>query len=398
MKRYLSYLLSVLLVSCVPVRSDNPYASSLCTLSVRLQYPEGHENAGRQGVVVRLEEVNNLTEYTAVTSDRSTAEFRLPRGLYRVSVSDRMDRNIYNGTSDKVRLTDDMSLSLPLIYSKAGSLVIKEIYCGGCTMDPVTGNYQSDKYLILHNNDNRAVYLDSLCFGTLAPYNSHSNNPWGSIQDFAPVIQALWQFGGTGGSFPLNPGEDAVLCLNGAIDHTTQYHLSVNLNKPDYFVCYNNTYFYNTTYHPAPGDRIRQERILDVVEKTGQANAYTFSINSPTAVIFRPEEGVSIREYVKREGSIVQIPGSGTDRVVCIPWEWILDGVEVFNGSATNNNKRMRSDVDAGYVMLSETFKGRSLMRKTDEELSAANGYEVLCDSNNSSEDFYERQSASLHE
>ena len=37
-------------------------------------------------------------------------------------------------------------------------------------------------------------------------------------------------------------------------------------------------------------------------------------------------------------------------------------------------------------------------MRRTDEELSALVGYEVLADTNNSSVDFYERDKQSLHE
>lgn len=389
-------LLLLLLCACVRPDSVNPYDGKLCTMNIRLQYPEGYQQAARAGVEVKLEEINTLGRFSTFTADDACATANLPRGFYRISVSDRLDKDIFNGTVDKFLFTSESEITVELTYSKAGSLVIKEIYCGGCTKEPAVGTYQSDKYIILHNNDIGTVYLDSLCFGTLAPYNSNSNNPWGGIMDFAPIIQALWQFGGDGTSFPLAPGEDAVLCLNGAIDHTTMYPLSVNLNNADYFVCYNQTYFTNTSYHPVPGDQIRTDHILDVVEKLGQANAYAFSQNSPTVIIFRPE-GCSIREFIKREGSIIQIPGSTVDRVVKIPWEWIIDGVEVFNGSTTSNNKRIRSDVDAGYVTLSATAKGRSLMRLVDEEASMANGYEVLRDSNNSSEDFVELKQASLH-
>ena len=37
-------------------------------------------------------------------------------------------------------------------------------------------------------------------------------------------------------------------------------------------------------------------------------------------------------------------------------------------------------------------------MRKVDESQSAASGYEVLMDTNNSMNDFYEREKQSLHE
>ena len=48
------------------------------------------------------------------------------------------------------------------------------------------------------------------------------------------------------------------------------------------------------------------------------------------------------------------------------------------------------------------TFTGKDealeLMRYVDEEASAVSGYEVLADTNNSSNDFYETEKQSLHE
>ena len=52
---------------------------------------------------------------------------------------------------------------------------------------------------------------------------------------------------------------------------------------------------------------------------------------------------------------------------------------------------------DAGFVLQSDVFKGHTLRRKVDEKASAENGYEVLVDTNNSSNDFYESEIQSLH-
>ena len=54
--------------------------------------------------------------------------------------------------------------------------------------------------------------------------------------------------------------------------------------------------------------------------------------------------------------------------------------------------------MDAGYVTLSETFKGHTLMRQVDHQATDAGGYEVLLDTNNSNTDLYERETQSLHE
>jgi hypothetical protein len=285
-------------------------------------------------------------------------------------MSGRNGDDMFNASADKVVVSGgDRTLTLNLAISKAGSLIIKEIYCGGCKKLPEEGDYQADQYFILHNNHFEVQYLDGLCFGTLSPYNSTSANPWGEI-DFVPLIQAVWQFPGGGDDFALQPGEDAVICLRGAIDHAAQYPLSVNLNKPDYFVCYNATYFPNTMYHPAPGDQISVDRYLDVVIKTGKANAYTLSNSSPTLVIFRAE-GVSIQDYVIVPENITPVPGSTVDNVVKIPFEWVLDAVEVFDARSASNQKRLVPTLDAGYVLQTDTFLGRSLMRHVDESASA---------------------------
>ena len=383
------------------------YDENMQTLTIKAIYPDGFESYAREGVKIKIEEINNGNSYSAQTDSTGKASVILSDGIYRVLVSDRHEEFFFNGTADNIRLVNgDMELSINLIRSKTGTILIKEIYCGGCLRSPQEGEYQFDKYIILHNNSPQTQYLDSLCFGSLDPYNSQGTNVWvdndentgASIyQDFSPIIQAVWQFGGNGSSFPIETGEDAVIAVCGAIDHASQYPLSVNLNKPGYFVCYNSTYFPNTLYHPAPGDNISPDRYLNVVIKTGVANAYPLSIFSPAIVIFKAE-GTTIQDFVKDPLNVVQKPGSKYDYVVKIPMEWIIDGVEVFYGGSSKNTKRLSPEIDAGYVTQSDIYLGHTLFRHTDEQASEISGYEILMDTNNSSTDFYERTQQSLHE
>lgn len=406
LKRYIYIVAAVIAVaSCVDVRDTDPYEGGLYSLSITADFPM--DGIDRSSIEVRVEDMNTGSRYVSQTDVEGVSQFNLPNGIYRINMSGRQDDLVFNAAADKIVLSGkDLSVRLKLTVSKAGSIVIKEIYCGGCKKLPQEGDYQSDQYFILHNNDYEVQYLDSLCFGTLSPYNSTGSNPWVSndmttgetqFPDFLPVIQAVWQFPGDGDDFPLQPGEDAVICVRGAIDHSAQYPLSVNLNKPDYFVCYNSTYFPNTTYHPAPGNLISQDRYLNVVIKTGRANAYTLSISSPTLVVFKAK-GVSAQEFVAVPDNITQVPGSTVDNVVKVPFEWVLDAVEVFEGGSSNNQKRLSPSVDAGYVELSDTFLGHTLMRRVDEQASAVSGYEILTDTNNSMNDFYETEIQSLHE
>lgn len=404
-----AYILTAIftLAACTDIRNSDPYKESLNILTVSAVYPQGHEDAAHEGVPVNVEDMNTASLYTLNTDATGTAVFKVPDGMYRVNMSDRQESDIYNGSADKFVVNGGSAeLKLKLSHSRSGSIVIKEIYCGGCLKLPQEGTYQADQYFILHNNDFNVQYLDSLCFGTLSPYNSNGANPWltkdpatgeSTLVDFLPVIQAIWQFPGDGDDFPLQPGEDAVVCARGAIDHTIQYPLSVNLNREGFFVCYNNTYFPNTMFHPAPGDKISTDRYLDVVIKTGKANAYTLSNSSPTLVLFKAE-GMTIQEFVGVTDNMTPVPGSLSDYVVKVPFEWVIDAVEVFDARSANNTKRLVPSLDAGYVLQTDTYLGRSLMRKTDEAMSASAGYEVLTDTNNSLNDFYETSQQSLHE
>lgn len=407
MKKFFYILTVILAAACAEIKDGNPYEGGLNTLSINVLFPEGFENTPKDVIEAVIEDMNTGSRYSRTSDVDGKVTLSLPNGLYRINMSGKSEGGIFNGAADKVVLSDnDLSLDLALLYSKAGSIVIKELYCGGCKKLPEEGNYQADQYFILHNNHYEVQYLDSLCFGTLSPNNATGSNPWVSkdsatgetiFSDFLPVIQAVWQFPGDGDDFPLQPGEDAVVCLRGAIDHTAQYPLSVNLNKPGYFVCYNITYFWNTMYHPAPGDQISDDRIIDVVIKTGQANAYTISISSPTLVIWK-SKGMSMHEFVNDTDNITPVPGSSVDNVVKVPFEWVYDAVEVFDARSTNNSKRLAPELDAGYIMQTDIYLGHSLMRHVDEEASSASGYEILADTNNSLNDFYETDKQSLHE
>lgn len=400
MKKFIPVIVLLSVLSgCLTLQNSNPYERSLCTLTVKAVYPGSYSSATRAGVPVEVEDINQGSRYLASTGEDGTVSLQLLRGLYRITVQDEQTIGIFNGSVDRYKFTRDGTVEVPLSFAKTSRLVFKEIYCGGCMKTPEQGTYQADQYAILHNNSAEDYYLDKLCIGTLAPYNSNSNNPYGNPPaDYLPVIQSVWQFPGDGRSFPLKPGEDAVVCFRGAIDHSKTYPESVNLNKEGYFVCYNQNYFPNPSYHPTPGDRISSDHYLDVVIKVGQANAYTLSINSPVLVAFTEPADTSMRDYVNMEGAIEQLPGSNTDRVVKVPFRWVEDAVEVFNGSSSSNSKRLLPSLDAGYITLSGTYLGHTLFRYTDEEKSGVAGYEVLKDSNNSSVDFYERTRQSLHD
>ena len=114
-------------------------------------------------------------------------------------------------------------------------------------------------------------------------------------------------------------------------------------------------------------------------------------------MIFRAPEGTTMKDFVADAGNIMQKPGSTNDRIVKLPVDWVLDGVEVFVKGGMNK-KRLAPGIDAGAVDFSGSYQGHTIFRKADEEASQVLGYEVLVDTNNSTNDFYEREKQSLHE
>ena len=157
MKQFIYILLLTvtgIFAGCTDIDKENPYDNQLHSLQVTAVYPDGYTDHLREGVTVKIEDVDRGNSYKAKTDKNGVAQFSLTKGIYRVQVSDKGGKDIFNGLADNVKLTSgDMSLNLPLIHSKAGTIIIKEIYCGGCTKLPLEGNYQSDKYIILHTGE-----------------------------------------------------------------------------------------------------------------------------------------------------------------------------------------------------------------------------------------------------
>ena len=169
-----------------------------------------------------------------------------------------------------------------------------------------------------------------------------------------------------------------------------------NLNGEGYFVCYNETYYPDPRSHPVPGDRIDPARHLRLLKKTGLAKVYVISNNSPAVILYRAPEGFDLEGYLADDGQSLIVRGSLS--YTRIPWEWLIDGVEVFDATGTTNAKRLRSDIDAGAVTFVGLPLGRTLHRRLDEQASEAAGYAIYQDTNNSSDDFYERATQSLRD
>ena len=66
--------------------------------------------------------------------------------------------------------------------------------------------------------------------------------------------------------------------------------------------------------------------------------------------------------------------------------------------TGATRTKRLRADIDAAGVEFSAMSQGHTLHRRLNETTTASAGFDVYYDTNNSSNDFYERETQSLRE
>ena len=314
-------------------------------------------------------------------------------------------------------------------------LIIKELYNGGCTKQDGSG-FQYDKGMILYNNCPQKIIASNLCIGFCAPYNAQGNNKnYGGdgkltyeSQNFIPMLNGIWYFPGT---LEIEPFTQVVININGAIDNTQTVPNSVNYAKPSYYAMYDpESGYVNTSYYPTPSELIPTSHYLKAV-KVALGNAWPISVSSPALVLFQIK-GTTPAEYATNTANYWYDGGNEGNQVyacVKIPNDWIIDAVEVYAaGYQDKCVKRLTSDIDAGYVWLTN-YQGHSLYRNVDQEFteersenagklvynyslgvdgstdpsgidaeaSIRNGAHIVyLDTNNSTEDFHERQRFSI--
>ena len=430
---------ATLLTAC---RSNYDERIELFDLTITLT---AQDNAGYsfEASPVELRGIGRDVMLTDTTDAKGVVHFKVPAGVYEASSSTsiKMGTNkflIANGNSGQIIIRGEetvTTVNVKMMISRVSQLVIKEIYNGGNMKDDGKV-FQFDKCIILYNNTAQSASFDNLCIGICSPYNSQGNNKWyvnsGQLvyetENYLPAIDGIWYFPHT---LTVEPYEQVVVNCHGAIDNTLTYPNSVNYANADYYCMYDpETGYTNASYYPTPASVIPPSHYLKAV-KTGISNAWAMSLTSPAVFLFLTQ-GVTPTAFATDVNNMTYIPSSAqTDinKVLKVPCDWILDGVEVFAaGYKSANFKRLTSDIDAGSVNLTNQH-GHTLYRNVDKastellpenegklvygyalgvdtstdpsgidaEASIKNGAHIVyMDTNNSTNDFHERQKCSL--
>ena len=409
---------------------ENGYATY--PVEIQLQYPDGL--VPQEGVLVSLKNTASDLVSTAPTDAKGVASFQLPAGLYEASATQELSQDndyyILNGLNSAVKC-DGQTVTVPLqlTASKSSPIVIKEFYFGGCLQNDGQKSFYNDKYVVLYNNSNVTVDLQDYGFTMLMPYNATGTNKdyvdgklFYEATQTLPVAAGAWYFE-PGTPVQLEPGKQLVVAINGAVDHTQTYTNSVDLSKGEYYCMYDMDQFNMESMYPAPSAAIPANHQLKCIE-FGLGKAWPLSQISPAFVVFK-QDHASLTQFVE---STETENLYGKLRRKMMPVSWIVDGIEVFKQGATNNQKRLLSTVDAGYLDFTNG-KGYTAYRNVnkaatealaenagklvydyagavmdtkdpsgiDAEASLAKGARIIyADTNNSTNDFHQRGISSL--
>lgn len=388
MKKLLTIMAaSLALLACEtdPTTSGNEPSITLYDIAVELSYPADSDILPIEGIAVVAKNINGTTT-TATTDSEGKAVMQLPEGKYEFSASDKRTAEGFSYTFNamvanvviaKDGAAEGFTIRLEMVGSRSGQILIKEIYAGGCQKDDGSGVYQFDKYITIYNNSAEPATLDNFGVGMANPFNAHaSNNNYvdGTLtyadQGFTPSASGIWFMQHP---ITLQPYEEKVIAVNGAINHTTTYANSVDLSNADYCM-YDPEVLANTSYYPAPSESIATEDYMKVCF-VGMGNAWAFSAVCPGVFIFNLDSDIDPLSYGMATENIYYPSGQEGNAVyacVKIPNEAILDAVEVYSAEHIDDSlPRFSNTLEAGYVALTNKL-GYSLYRNVDKEATEA--------------------------
>lgn len=311
-------------------------------------------------------------------------------------------------------------------------VVILEINVGG-NKDAANKNYLYSKAITLYNNSGVPATISNWGIAIAPPLNGEATNK-GYDDDgvlsyekekYVPALQGLWYFPGTS---TIAPYSAAVISICGATDHTANG--GFDLSNAD-FACYDPEGPYNNaTYYPAPAN-VPSTNWLKSFRFNTASNTWPISILSPAIFLFAAPAEVTLADYFADEANQVYTNAttSAAYKGGKIPFDWIVDGVELYNlAKLSSSTKRLPAVIDAGYGLYTSNA-GYSAYRNVDKEAteaikdnagklvygydqavegtsdpsdinavaSAKNGAKIVYkDNNNSTEDFHLRKTWSL--
>ena len=262
-------------------------------------------------------------------------------------------------------------------------LIIKEIAVSGGFKTTENKSYNWCKAITVYNNSNVKATIKNLGIGNVGDTNAHAalikkNYDENGVllyenSGFTPIWSQVWYIP----EITIEPYSDAVIAVNGAIDHTIVAPEAYNLADASYYAMYDpENGANNANAYPVPFEGIPASHYFKVINLF-TTNAWPGSMMCPSIVLFQFPENVDPRTYCDKEGENIYYTGNtptanGSNICVKIPNEWILDGAEFFRiGFESESFKRLAKSIDTSFGLYNSNKK-YSAYRNVDKAATEA--------------------------
>lgn len=436
MEKIIQYLIpSICLITMFIVVgcSDSPSGVEPVDLTVEVAFDESYGSQAASGVIVTMTNVTSQQSYENTTDDEGQVLFEdLPSGSYDIMAEINLSPQevleltgtlpnegevVFNASLTDVLINADTDLQeIALTTGRLGDLVLKQVYYAGS--DVVDGAVFRDQFIEIYNNSDETIYLDGLYIMGAYGNNSAGDTQymtedgqfdWNQSLGMPAGIDAnndylytrwLYQIPDEGNSWPLEPGESAVIAqtaLNHKEPYTDQNGETVSVNDPSLTVDLS-----NADFEVYLGDEFDKpfKTDIDNPDVPNLRNIFIFGRDllldtkgRDAFAIFRSEvDGSELDAYPDPESREIT---DGTTFYPQIPVEWIIDAVETQPSPTNQIPRKLPGELEASYTYVpGGKYSSNSIIRLVSEQVG---GRTVLKDTNNSTEDFAFLERAKPH-
>lgn len=321
---------------------------------------------------INYDENFEVTKTTDASGNVSTND--LIPGVYTVTATGESTASgftyYFSGSLTNINiLTGGQNFNIDVVSSKAGALILKEIYFNGST-----GYYFKDQLYEIYNNSETVQYVDGLGIGNILPMMASTATYIWEMPDGKPenyiYLASIWQVPGDGNDFPVQPGESIIIA------QIAQNHTAIKPTSPvDLSGAEFETFIVNQSVNP---DNPNAHNMILAFDKGVFGTQWLVTVFGGAYAIFFPDHEIDPNGWVKPQGR--------NNQAYPIPIDCVVDAVEIVNNATRINQKRMPTSLDAGATYTGATYNCNSVSRKIRE--TKEDGRHIYMDTNNSTDDF----------
>ncbi len=272
-----------------------------------------------------------------------------------------------------------------LFAVSASPVIFKELYYAGSTT-PNNGTYRNDTFFSIFNNSSEPQDIGNLYIGMSEFYGGLGETgplwPGEETGNYTHAyLKSVWKIVAGGKSFVMQPGQTVVIATMAAPHNR---NAAYNLNSP---VDLSGADFEAYVSDPENSYPDFDAANMEMAFWPDYGYLWRPSVFGQGMVLI----GASEEEFAAFER--VTLPETFQDpfedeeywKCLKVPYESIVDAVDLIQNGTATNTKRFSPVLDAGYASVERTYAGLSVRRKA---IPSVDGRVRLQDTNNSTADF----------